>query len=82
MLKGVYDLLLAKQNEILARRGYIEALKDYWIAWVNLERATGGKLPEVKTPAKTSPKPAQPQPLQGTQMQGMQHTHHHGGGNQ
>jgi cobalt-zinc-cadmium efflux system outer membrane protein len=44
MLKSPYDLLLAKQNEILAERGYIGALRDYWIARANLEKAVGGRF--------------------------------------
>jgi cobalt-zinc-cadmium efflux system outer membrane protein len=44
MLKSPYDLLLAKQNEISAERGYIDALRDYWIARADLERAVGGTL--------------------------------------
>jgi len=44
MLKSPYDLLLAKQNEILAERGYIGALRDYWIARADLERAVGGRF--------------------------------------
>ncbi len=44
MLKGPYDLLLARQNELAAERGYIEALRDYWIARADLERAAGGNL--------------------------------------
>jgi cobalt-zinc-cadmium efflux system outer membrane protein len=44
MLKGVYDLLLAKQNEVAAERSYIEAWRDYWIARAELERAVGGTL--------------------------------------
>jgi len=44
MLKSPYDLLLAKQNEISAERGYIDALRDYWIACADLERAVGGRL--------------------------------------
>ncbi|HXA10502.1 MAG TPA: TolC family protein [Chthoniobacterales bacterium] len=44
MLKGAYDLLLAKQNEVAAERSYIEAWRDYWIARTELERAVGGKL--------------------------------------
>jgi cobalt-zinc-cadmium efflux system outer membrane protein len=44
MLKSPFDLLLAKQNEISAERGYIDALRDYWIARVDLERAVGGRL--------------------------------------
>ena len=44
MLKSPYDLLLAKQNEISAERGYVDALRDYWIAHTDLERAVGGRL--------------------------------------
>jgi len=44
MLKGAYDLLLAKQNEIAAERSYLEARRDYWIARAELERAVGGGL--------------------------------------
>lgn len=44
MLKGAYELLLAKQNELTAQRGYIEALRDFWIARADLERATGGRI--------------------------------------
>jgi cobalt-zinc-cadmium efflux system outer membrane protein len=49
MLKGPYDLLLARQNELAAERGYIEALRDYWIARADLERAVGGRLTSVRT---------------------------------
>ncbi len=66
MLEGVFELLLTKQNEIIAHREYIENLKEYWIARAGLERAVGGKLPKVE----------EQQP-----MQGMQHDDH-GGGNQ
>lgn len=44
MLKSPYDLLLARQNELAAERGYIDALRDYWIARADLERAVGGSL--------------------------------------
>ena len=44
MLKSPFDLLLAKQNEISAERGYVDALRDYWIARADLERAVGGRL--------------------------------------
>ena len=44
MLKGAYDLLLAKQNEVTAERAYVEAWRDYWIARAQLERAVGGRL--------------------------------------
>jgi cobalt-zinc-cadmium efflux system outer membrane protein len=44
MLLGVYQLLLAKQAEVNAYREYIEAVRDYWIARSELERALGGRL--------------------------------------
>jgi cobalt-zinc-cadmium efflux system outer membrane protein len=44
MLLGVYQLLQAKQGEIEAYRAYIEAVRDYWIARADLERAIGGRL--------------------------------------
>jgi cobalt-zinc-cadmium efflux system outer membrane protein len=44
MLIGVYQLLQAKQDEIDAYRGYIEAVMDYWVARADLERAVGGQL--------------------------------------
>jgi len=77
MLMGVYQLIQVKQNEILARRAYIEVLKEYWIARANLERALGGKLPENKV--LPNPHPQSPQPPQAIPMQ---HEHHHGGRSQ
>jgi cobalt-zinc-cadmium efflux system outer membrane protein len=44
MLKGVYDVLLARQNEVQTEREYVEVARDYWIARVRLERAVGGRL--------------------------------------
>lgn len=46
MLLGVYQLIQAKQSEFEAYREYIEALRDYWIARSDLERATGGRITE------------------------------------
>jgi len=47
MFRGAYDLLLAKQNEVVTERASIDALRDYWIARAELERALGGALPAV-----------------------------------
>lgn len=44
MLLSVFQLLLAKQAQVDAYRRYIEAVRDYWIARVELERAAGGTL--------------------------------------
>jgi len=62
MLIGVYELLFAKQNQINAGREYIEALRDYWIARSDLERAVGGRLTvteeTTQPPAKLTEQPA------------------------
>ena len=45
MLLGVFQLLLAKQQEIEAYRSFIDSARDYWIARAELDLATGGALP-------------------------------------
>jgi cobalt-zinc-cadmium efflux system outer membrane protein len=45
MLLGVYQLLQIKQQEVGAMSEYLDALRDYWIARSDLERAVGGRLP-------------------------------------
>ena len=44
MLLGFYQLLEAKQAQVEAYRGYVMALRDYWAARAELERAVGGRL--------------------------------------
>lgn len=67
MLLGVYQLIQAKQAEYDAYREYIEAVRDYWIARSDLERAVGGRVgapppPVVNHPTGTV---AQPPPSSG-----------------
>jgi cobalt-zinc-cadmium efflux system outer membrane protein len=74
MLTGVFQLLTAKRDEIDAGRGYIEALRDYWIAHTDLESALGGEL------ALAEPPPASPiPPAPGSDEHPQPHQHHHGG---
>jgi outer membrane protein, heavy metal efflux system len=54
MLKSPFDLLLAKQNEISAERGYIDAVRDYWVARADLERAVGGRLTRISIETNSS----------------------------
>ena len=46
MLIGVFELLLAKQEEYDAYQDYLEAVRDYWIARAELRKAAGGRLPD------------------------------------
>lgn len=58
MLIGIFQVLLARQLEINSYREYIEAVRDYWIARSDLERAIGGRLPgapPATSTAKTAP---------------------------
>ncbi len=45
MLTGVFDLLIARQQEFDNYQKYIEAVRDYWITRAELQRAVGGRLP-------------------------------------
>ncbi len=45
MLVGQFELLLAKQQEYDAYQGYLEAVRDYWLARVELARQVGAPLP-------------------------------------
>ena len=70
MLLGVYDVLRTRRDEFEAQGEYIDALRDYWSAWAELELALGGKIPQELTSApadqqegmKSAPaKPAEPE---------------------
>lgn len=61
MFVSAFQLLAAKQGEVDARRGYLESLRDYWIARAELARALGGSLP----PAPAQPAAAPPAPPEG-----------------
>jgi cobalt-zinc-cadmium efflux system outer membrane protein len=41
---GAFELLRAKQEEVNAGKEHVEALRDYWVARAELEKAVGGSL--------------------------------------
>ena len=45
MLIGTFDLLAAKQHQFEGYEAYIGAVRDYWLAYVQLQGATGGRYP-------------------------------------
>ncbi|MEO6994475.1 MAG: TolC family protein [Lacunisphaera sp.] len=47
MQKSTYELLAAKERQLMTEREGMEALRDYWIARTQLEKALGGKLPRA-----------------------------------
>jgi cobalt-zinc-cadmium efflux system outer membrane protein len=55
MLIGVHQLLNAKQAEFATYKEYIEALRDYWIARSDLERAVATRLVSPNVPSRGAP---------------------------
>lgn len=51
MLIGVFEVLAAKQQAYEAYSGYIEAVRDYWVARSHLTRVVGRRLPSSDVPA-------------------------------
>ena len=47
MIVSPFDTLRAKNAEYDAYAGYIEALRDYWLAQVALAREIGTGLPAI-----------------------------------
>jgi cobalt-zinc-cadmium efflux system outer membrane protein len=47
MLMGVFELLRAKRQEYDAYLGYLEAVRDYWLARAALGQAVGRTLPDA-----------------------------------
>lgn len=45
MLESVFELMRAKRDEYDAWQGYLDSVRDYWIARSGLRAATGGRLP-------------------------------------
>ncbi|MBR9980240.1 MAG: TolC family protein [Desulfatitalea sp.] len=62
MLVDVYALLEAKQMQIGALRDFVAATRDFWHAWIDLERGLGAALPRPLAGAAaehhTDPRPA------------------------
>ena len=76
MLIGVFELLLAKQQEFDAYQGYLEAVRDYWLARVDLMRAVGAHLPSDSTSTESTVGPDEI--LHPPADESMQHMRHGG----
>lgn len=74
MLIGVFDVLVAKQQEYDAYAGYLGAVRDYWVARTELTRAVGQRLPSSDQPVQ-----ATLDPQQLTRPKGDAGGHVHGG---
>ena len=50
MLISVFELIADSREQVMAVNGYIDALKEFWLADTGLVRALGGKLPATAVP--------------------------------
>ncbi len=64
-----FELLAAKEREQLAEQQAIEALRDYWLARVQLARAVGGSLTPPEAPVGA--------PAGGAKEEAAEHKHSH-----
>ena len=55
MLIGVFELIQAKTQEYDAYQSYLEAIRDYWLARLDLMRAVGARLPSEKDATEQTP---------------------------
>ncbi|OXJ10830.1 TolC family protein [Burkholderia sp. HI2500] len=78
MLASVFELLTDAREQVGAVNGYIDALKDYWLAETDLQMAVGGRLPthgatpratQSVEPASPSHADAAPQPASSSAAQ-------------
>ncbi|MGF6651850.1 outer membrane protein TolC [Paraburkholderia youngii] len=84
MLASVFELLADSREQVAAVNGYIDALKDFWLAETDLQQSLGGRLPPLAmtrapdaphsdatdAPAAQTPSaPAQESPLSAPTMQ-------------
>ncbi|MFA5940942.1 MAG: TolC family protein [Sinimarinibacterium sp.] len=78
MLVGQFELLRAKEQEYDAYQGYLEAVRDYWLARVALAREVGTTLPssaQIGEPSLDAESLTQPAAA-GMDMQDMPHMNH------
>lgn len=82
MLIGAFELIQAKREEYDAYQGYLEAIRDYWLARVALARATGTRLPSEANVSGLTPGVEQiltpPAPVDHSGHGGMDHAAHEG----
>ena len=54
MLIGVFELLADAREQVRSVTGYVQALRDFWIAETDLQTALTGRSPGARNPARSS----------------------------
>jgi len=75
MLIGVFELIQAKAKEYDAYQGYLEAVRNYWQARVELTRNVGERLPSDASKKENTPSVEDILAPKGG-MEGMDHSGH------
>lgn len=78
MLIGIFEVIVAKQQEYEAYAGYIESVRDYWIARTELTRAVGRRLPSSAQEQKPTLNPTDVLRPKGEVMNNSPHLMHDG----
>lgn len=55
MFIGEFEVLLAKAQEYDAYQGFLQSVRDYWLARVDLMRVVGSRLPSERQPSANTP---------------------------
>lgn len=75
-LIGEFEVLQAKTQEYDAYQGFLEAVRDYWLARVELTRLVGSRLPSEAQAKQNTP--SVEQILAPPAGPAIDHSHHHG----
>jgi outer membrane protein TolC len=62
MLIGVFELLADARDQVASVTGYVEALRDHWVAETNLQTALTGRSPGAGSAARASASAAPAEP--------------------
>jgi outer membrane protein, heavy metal efflux system len=80
-LIGEFEVLQAKAQEYEAYQGFLEAVRDYWLARVDLMRLVGNRLPSDAEARQNTPTVSEIlTPPAAPAMDHSMHGGHHGGG--
>ncbi|MEO8008674.1 MAG: TolC family protein, partial [Betaproteobacteria bacterium] len=68
MLIGVFELLADAREQVASVNAYLDALRGFWLAETELQKAVGGKLPVSMADAKSPQRSEQPTPSEMQQQ--------------
>jgi outer membrane protein TolC len=76
MLIGVFELVQAKVEEYDAYQAYLESVRDYWLARIELSRLVGQRLPSESAQGEATPSVIDILTPDAPAMPGMDHNGH------